>query len=201
MRPGASGARRRHDPLRLRGRLAHREKARQGSACACGKGVCGVGASARVLADRRGRVEQDRTLRGAPLLPLVPLSSLRGQTGTHPPAQNLSLYPRPQLLVTCSPEACKHPSRPPSSLPLSLTVALNPKCSRRSLLGAIFLLFLDVSRLGQCGCRRRLRDCRRRRRLPHPSVLHYGVLQGGLGGRCRTLVSLCMAREGEGWLR
>lgn len=86
--------------------------------------------------------------------------------------------------------------------PITLTVALNPKCSRRSLLGAIFLLFLLVSRLGQrwcCCCRRRRRRCcrRRRRRLPRPRGLHYRVLQGGLCGRCGAWVSLIMNQEGR----
>lgn len=81
---------------------------------------------------------------------------------------------------------CCHtrPSQPPNSLPLSLTVALNPNCSRRSLLGAIFLLSLDVSRLGQCCCScRRHRCCCRCRLLPRPRGLHYRVLQGGRWGR------------------
>lgn len=79
---------------------------------------------------------------------------------------------------------------------------MNPKCSRRSLLGAIFLLFLLVSRLGQCWCgccrRRRRRCCCRRRRLPRPRGLHYRVLQGGLCGRCGAWDSLIMNQEGRG---
>lgn len=95
---------------------------------------------------------------------------------------------------------CCHtrPSRPPSSRPLSLTVALNPKCSRRSLLGAIFL-FRVVARLGQCCCCC-CRRCRsyRCRRLPRPRGLHYGVLQASLEGRCGAWVSLCMDQKGRG---
>lgn len=108
--------------------------------------------------------------------------------------------PPPPTSGRCSPNSlCCHtrPSRPPSSLPLSLTVALNPKCSRRSLLGAIFL-FLVVARLGQrwCCCRR----CRsyRCRRLPRPRGLHYRVLQGSLEGRCGAWVALCMDQKGRG---
>lgn len=132
---------------------------------------------------------------------------------THQPTKHLSILsipPSPSLVTSSPGSLCSHtrPYQPPNSLPLSLTVALNPKCSSRSLLGAIFLLSLDVSRLGQCCCsccrrrRRRRRHhqccCSRRRRLPRPRGLHYRVLQGGLWGCCGAWVSLCMDQEGGG---
>lgn len=172
-------------------------------ACVCGGGVAGGGGPRGGGECARARGPARRAKRGRHIAP-EPSPPLRRLTSTHRPTRNPSFQlkcPQPwSSHFTGGPSW--HPHRPghPTPVLLSLTVALNPKCSRRSLLGAIFLLFLGVSGLGQC-CRRRRGCCRRRRRLPRPGELHYGVQRGGLGGRCGAAASQCRAPEGRSWRR
>lgn len=156
---------------------------------------CGEGVSTRVLASVESRTTAHST--GAHLIPFAgrqhapTQQALELSVKSSQPPKSCRFFPGSLCSHVC-------PSRPPNSVSLSLTVALNPKCSRRSLLGAIFLRFLVVSRLRQCCCCRRRRRCCRCRRLPRPRGLHYRVLQGGLGGRRWAWVSLCMDREDGG---
>lgn len=136
---------------------AHPDEARQGSArvCVCvrGGGVRGGGgrgpgssrgrgrgrggcARARSRTGEQSASREGRSLTGT--LPAAPKTPRHAPTHAEPgrafslqsPARVESLARRPELAPTSS--------WPPNSRPLSLTVALNPKCSRRSLLGAIF---------------------------------------------------------------
>lgn len=175
--PGAAGARRRRESALAS--QARKPTARRGrevpvSVCICVweglRGGCECARARRPVRGKQGICPQSPD-------PYNPSS------GTQPsPAHSaleLSAWSSqpPKSCRFCPGSLCWHtrPSRPSNSLPLSLTVALNPKCSRRSLLGAIFLLSPVVSRLGHCWCRRR-RCCRRR----HSRLrgLHYRVLQG-----------------------